>query len=195
MTTHDQAMLDGIAYAEQCLASCFLTSTEQKPSMSPQNLPEETAKYLPPHPHNYYLACNGLGQSRGEPHHTGRSRWGLGTGCCSLLMSCIRSTSPFCTLLPDSRLCTSDNFIFHFSWAPPFLLPITYPSTQSNNPKTNNKNKDSGATLVLSFFTVKQTAECKESLWNGSIHLQKCRWRPLVCFPATYIWIITQKLY
>lgn len=66
MTTHDQTMLDGIIYAEQCLASCFLTSTKQKPSMSSQNLPEETAKYLPHHPHNYYFACNVLGQSRGE---------------------------------------------------------------------------------------------------------------------------------
>lgn len=154
----------------------FLDIHKTKSQYVSQNLAEETTKLLPPHPHHSYLAWNDLSLNRG-----GRIRFRYGTAGMLFLVHVLYKVHQ--SFLYPSASPWSLHwwllYLFYLSWGPPFLPAITYLSTQSNNLKTNHKNRQWGycfCFLLWSFFTVNQTPECRESLCNGSIHLQTYMW-------------------
>lgn len=159
-------MPDGVTYAKQCLAFCLLISIKQKASMSHRTWQKKQQSFFLLTPtililHEMIWDWIGVG-----------FRYGT-AGMLFLVHVLYKVHQSF--LYPSASSWSLHLwllYLFYLSWAPPFLPAITY----QHNLKTNHKNKDNGATSALSFFTVNQTPECRESLWNGSIHLQTYMW-------------------
>lgn len=117
------SMPDEVTYAKQCIAFCFLTSTKQKASMSHRTWQKKQQSFFLLTPtililHEMIWAWIGVGELDSDMELQ---------ACSSSCMSCIKSTNPFCTLLPARGVCTGDYYIsFTFLEALPFfqLSPI-----------------------------------------------------------------------
>lgn len=162
-------MPDGVTYAEQCLACCFMTSTKQKPSMPPQNLTAETVEHLPPRPHHSHLASNGLDLRRVGTSHW--EKWMMTGNCRHVIPQSCPLQGPsvlFCPLLQSA------NFAWEviISFASFEFLPFYQPNQRAWRQTSKIKTKDCVSLKLLH----SQAAKVRQEPMEWRIHLQTYTW-------------------